>query len=74
MFSLVSKDIELDAVGSQCKPYLTTECVCVLVALLWCDMRCCSLTVLVMKVVTKTMLDSQTKPFLLLKITMNNEN
>ena len=42
---VVGKDIELDAVGRQFKPYLTAGCVCMLVAPLWCDLRCCSRTV-----------------------------
>ena len=50
---LQGKDIELDAVGRQFEPYLTTECVCMLVATLWCDLGCCSRTVVVQLQVIK---------------------
>ena len=42
MSRLVDEDIELDAVGSQFKPYLTAGCVCMLVVPLWCDLGSCS--------------------------------
>ena len=45
--SLVGKDIELDAIGHQFKPYFTTGCVCMLVAPLWSDLGSCSRTVVV---------------------------
>ena len=49
--TLVGKDKELDAVGCQFKTYLTSGCVCMLVMplsrALWCDLGCCSQTVLV---------------------------
>ena len=45
----VGKDILLDAVGRQFEPYLTARCVCMLEAPLWCDLGCCSRTVVVIK-------------------------
>ena len=36
--SLVGKDMKVGAVGRQFEPYLTAGSVCMLVALLWCDL------------------------------------
>ena len=47
--SLVGLDIKLDAVGRQFEPYLDAGCVCMLLAPLWCDLGCCSRTVVVIK-------------------------
>ena len=40
--NLFGNIVELDAVGCQFKPYLTTGCMCT-VAPLWCGLECCSL-------------------------------
>ena len=45
----MAKDIELDAVVASSNPTLTTGCVCMLVAPLWCDLGCFSRTVVVIK-------------------------
>ena len=53
---LSAKDKELDAVGRQFEPYLTAFCVCTLAAPLWCGLRCCSRTNVVVKAAANTCL------------------
>ena len=56
----VGKDIELDSVGRQFEPYLTARCVVILVASFWCDLGCCSRTVVVNKATANTRLYNST--------------
>ena len=53
MSSIVSKNIELDAVGSKFEAYLTAGCIWMRLAPLWCDLGCCSRTVAIIKAVVK---------------------